>query len=218
VLNAINYAGPLSVEWEDAMMDREFGARKPASSSRRWISRSPIACLTRHSTSSSPRGVANDQSQPGERSVLLSPCCSWAPRHPLSLVALAIVLALSVPFPAAAVRRPEFRLLKPTELPAIGLKINVMPQVREAPLPPPSVFTYTFTGRRTSWKSDMYAPYELWLQSQLANRWVDEHSNAAHHRHHHHASPEGLLNGTRLQRGLREEGRRISETTTCLDP
>ena len=27
-LNAINYAGPLSVEWEDAAMDREFGARE----------------------------------------------------------------------------------------------------------------------------------------------------------------------------------------------
>ena len=25
-LNAINYTGPLSVEWEDAMMDREHGA------------------------------------------------------------------------------------------------------------------------------------------------------------------------------------------------
>jgi sugar phosphate isomerase/epimerase len=25
-LNALNYDGPLSVEWEDAMMDREFGA------------------------------------------------------------------------------------------------------------------------------------------------------------------------------------------------
>lgn len=27
-LNAINYKGPLSVEWEDAMMDREFGAKE----------------------------------------------------------------------------------------------------------------------------------------------------------------------------------------------
>ena len=27
-LNALNYDGPLSVEWEDAMMDREFGARE----------------------------------------------------------------------------------------------------------------------------------------------------------------------------------------------
>jgi sugar phosphate isomerase/epimerase len=25
-LNALNYTGPLSVEWEDAAMDREFGA------------------------------------------------------------------------------------------------------------------------------------------------------------------------------------------------
>jgi sugar phosphate isomerase/epimerase len=27
-LNAARYAGPLSVEWEDAGMDREFGARE----------------------------------------------------------------------------------------------------------------------------------------------------------------------------------------------
>jgi sugar phosphate isomerase/epimerase len=27
-LNAIGYAGPLSVEWEDSGMEREFGARE----------------------------------------------------------------------------------------------------------------------------------------------------------------------------------------------
>ena len=27
-LNAIGYEGPLSVEWEDAMMDREYGCRR----------------------------------------------------------------------------------------------------------------------------------------------------------------------------------------------
>jgi sugar phosphate isomerase/epimerase len=27
-LNAINYQGPLSVEWEDTGMDREFGAKE----------------------------------------------------------------------------------------------------------------------------------------------------------------------------------------------
>jgi sugar phosphate isomerase/epimerase len=27
-LNALNYQGPLSVEWEDAAMEREFGARE----------------------------------------------------------------------------------------------------------------------------------------------------------------------------------------------
>ena len=28
VLNAYNYDGPLSVEWEDSGMDREYGARE----------------------------------------------------------------------------------------------------------------------------------------------------------------------------------------------
>lgn len=102
--------------------------------------------------------------------------CPWSRRSSAALV-LWTLIALLWPSSVVAVRKPDFRLLKATELPAIGLKVNVMPQVREAPLPPPSVFTYTFTEGARSWKSDMYAPYDLWLQSQLANRWIDDHSN-----------------------------------------
>ena len=40
-LNAIGYNGPLSVEWEDCGMDRDAGARRPASSSRSWTSSPP---------------------------------------------------------------------------------------------------------------------------------------------------------------------------------
>ena len=29
-MNVINYEGPLSVEWEDSGMDREYGAREAA--------------------------------------------------------------------------------------------------------------------------------------------------------------------------------------------
>lgn len=113
-----------------------------------------------------------------EREVFFSlPCCLCIPPRSTTALALLIALVLAPVSSAVAARRPDFRLLKATELPTIGLKVNVMPQVREAPLPPPSVFTYTFTEGARSWKSDMYAPYELWLHSQLANRWVDEHSN-----------------------------------------
>jgi sugar phosphate isomerase/epimerase len=34
-LNAINYRGPLSIEWEDCGMDREFGAKEACSFTRR---------------------------------------------------------------------------------------------------------------------------------------------------------------------------------------
>ena len=57
---------------------------------------------------------------------------------------LAIVGWLVSASPAAASRRPVFRLIKAIELPNIGLKITVMPDVRESPMPPPTVFTYQF--------------------------------------------------------------------------
>jgi hypothetical protein len=78
---------------------------------------------------------------------------------------------------AWAAKRPEFKLLKTAELPAIGLKMPVMPEAREFPVPPPSIFTYEARmGEKTS-KIDMYAPYELWRQTQQAGCWIDEHSN-----------------------------------------
>ena len=77
----------------------------------------------------------------------------------------------------AAPRRAEFKLLKAAELPAIGLKINVMSQSREAPLPPPSTYSYTIGDGVRTWKTNLYAPDELWSDSQAAGRWVDEHSN-----------------------------------------
>ena len=47
-LNQIKYAGPLSVEWEDAGMDREAGARRPVSSCGISISCPAMPPLTRH--------------------------------------------------------------------------------------------------------------------------------------------------------------------------
>ena len=91
----------------------------------------------------------------------------------LSAVAFCITLAQH----AAAAKRPEFRLTKPVELPAIGLKIEVMPESGQFPLAPPSLFTYEFHQGDRTWKSELYSPYDLWRQTQQAGCWEDEHSN-----------------------------------------
>jgi len=93
-----------------------------------------------------------------------------------ALSALALLLLLPSFAPAAS-RRPSFKLLKTIDLPRVGLRINIMPDTHEAPLAPPSVFTYEFSDGATSGKVDMYAPRDLWLQGQQAGRWMDEHSN-----------------------------------------
>ncbi len=46
-LNDIGYNGPLSVEWEDSGMEREFGAGKRVSSSNAWTSRRVTSSLMR---------------------------------------------------------------------------------------------------------------------------------------------------------------------------
>lgn len=88
-----------------------------------------------------------------------------------------ILFCLLVAIGAQAVKKPELKFLKPVELPNIGLKIELMPDSREIPLPPPTVYTYTFTKGNTSWKTNMYSPFELWQQSQHAGKWVDPNSN-----------------------------------------
>lgn len=88
-----------------------------------------------------------------------------------------VVLWLLIAAVTSAARRPQLNFLKSVELPNIGLKIKLMPRSLETPLPPPTVYTYTFTRQGKSWKTDMYSPVELWRQSQHAGKWVDKHDN-----------------------------------------
>ncbi len=79
--------------------------------------------------------------------------------------------------PASAASRPELKFLKSVELPALGLKMNIMPEARELPPPPPQVFRYTFTRGAEKWNADMFSPDELWKATQFAGKWVDQSSN-----------------------------------------
>ena len=57
VLNRIGYQGPLSVEWEDAGMDREWGAADAAGSSASMTSRPPRSSSTKPSRGRSHAGI-----------------------------------------------------------------------------------------------------------------------------------------------------------------
>ena len=96
--------------------------------------------------------------------------------HPAGLVLLTVAVALAAT--ALAARRADLRFIKATDLPGIGLRIMLMPGTHDAPLPPPTVYPYTATQGTKQWKVDMYAPEELWRESQCAGRWVDEDGNA----------------------------------------
>ena len=91
---------------------------------------------------------------------------------------LSLLLVLGACGSVHAARRPELRFVRALDLPNLGLQIQLMPTAKEAPLPPPVMVMYQFHMGDQSWKSEMYAPTELWRESQNAGRWVDEFGNA----------------------------------------
>jgi len=70
--------------------------------------------------------------------------------------------------------RNDLRLSKTTDLPNLGIRIKLMPEAREIPLPPPSIIPYVMRRK----KVDMYPASDLWIQSQHAGQWVDERGNS----------------------------------------
>jgi hypothetical protein len=72
----------------------------------------------------------------------------------------------------------QIKFLKPVSLPAIGLRMRVMPDAAESPAPPPTVYTYVRTDNVSTSRVEMFAPYDLWRQSQQAARWTDTHGNS----------------------------------------
>ena len=94
------------------------------------------------------------------------------------LATCAAVGWLVLTVPCEAVRRAEIRFTRTADLPAIGIRIPLMPDAKEMPVTPPSAVTYTFTRENgTSWKSEMFPPSELWRQAQQAGCWTDEYKN-----------------------------------------
>lgn len=79
---------------------------------------------------------------------------------------------------AALAERPELKFLKTTDLPGIGLRLNLMANARETPPTPARVYTYTITDASGSRQEDLYAPGDLWRRSQYVGHWTDRFGNA----------------------------------------
>lgn len=90
-------------------------------------------------------------------------------------IGAAVALAVSA---AGAAEKPDLKFLRILEVPAIGLKLSLMANYREVPLPPPSAYTYSFSRGEQKWTAEMYAPLQLWQNLQHAGQWVDDHQNS----------------------------------------
>jgi hypothetical protein len=76
-----------------------------------------------------------------------------------------------------AVDAGQLRFTKGTDLSGIGLRLKMMPNARETPLPPPIIFTYLVSDSNGKNKVEMFLPYELWIEDQHAGDWKDKYGN-----------------------------------------
>lgn len=75
------------------------------------------------------------------------------------------------------VEAAQLKFSKGTDLPGIGLRLKMMSNAREMPLPSPTAFTYVESGPNSGKKVEMFQPYELWISDQHAGEWADKHDN-----------------------------------------
>ena len=71
-------------------------------------------------------------------------------KHVPATVILSVGLAA-----AAGGAEPDIRFTRATSLPQVGLRVRLMPDAREAPLPAPKVYTFELIGtggRRREWR------------------------------------------------------------------
>jgi hypothetical protein len=87
------------------------------------------------------------------------------------MVAVGALLAVS----ASAARRPVLQFARTAELPASGLKIKTMSEAVEVLPPPPATYRYAFTQGETRWSENLFAPVDLWRESQQAGQWQDRY-------------------------------------------
>jgi len=99
-----------------------------------------------------------------------------SPPRPAPAVAAGALCAALLAAGAAAA--PQIRFTQAVSLPNIGLRLHVMPDAAEAPLPPPTVYPYVRTDGVSTQRLEMSAPYDLWRLSQQAAQWIDESGNA----------------------------------------
>ena len=89
---------------------------------------------------------------------------------------MAVVLALAFASTLSAAPK-RIRFIDLTELPGLGIKLNLMPDSKSLPLPSPESFHYKFTRGEETWEEELFDPVEVWFQSQHAGRWTDDDGN-----------------------------------------
>ncbi len=71
----------------------------------------------------------------------------------------------------------EVKFLKTVELPDVNLSLKIMPNSKESPPPPPTAYTYRIDVNGVDTPCDKYLPADLWRNSQIAGRWIDNSGN-----------------------------------------
>ncbi len=97
---------------------------------------------------------------------------------PAFLALLVTACLLALPFTAnTAPRKAELKITKAVDLPVSGIRLAVMSESRESPLPSPSVQTFQIqTGDHIS-REERYFARHLWIRRQVAGRWMDDSGN-----------------------------------------
>lgn len=70
--------------------------------------------------------------------------------------------------------RTELRFSRTTDLPNVGLRLKLMPEFKERPLPPPTSQAFT----RGNERMELYTLFDLWYRTQHAGAWVDDNENS----------------------------------------
>ncbi|MDA0321263.1 MAG: hypothetical protein O2923_00895 [Verrucomicrobia bacterium] len=83
---------------------------------------------------------------------------------------LAVLALASISASAAGV--PRLRFTKPVTLESANLRIRLMPDATEVPLP--ALKAYTYENSATGERLDLYDPADLWRRSEHLAEWRDE--------------------------------------------
>lgn len=92
-------------------------------------------------------------------------------------VLLVLVVLEAGFFLTARAETPCLRFIKLVDVPSLGLRVNLMPDVCEMPPFSPQVFLYTIVDGNQKRKEDRYDPADLWRLKQQAGRWSGRYGN-----------------------------------------
>lgn len=98
------------------------------------------------------------------------------------LSATFFLVFLMIDVSSAFARNPSIRFSTTVELSHAGLRLSVMPDSMEMPLPMPRIYTYEIhrkdDTKQPVMRVDSYSAVELWRRSQYEAKWMDKFSNS----------------------------------------